>query len=146
MALFKSRFISVCPVWVQIFNLPPKLRSEFSNHLLLGLWRGKEKPNWSFLFKKNRFEIDLFLSYTLVIEGLGECSVNFLYINCDMPTMASVCMVQQFNGYYGCPYCYSGGVYQNRRMLYPVQENFIIRPNQEYLINAILWQSMECTY
>ena len=136
-ALFKSRFISVWPVWVQIFNLPPKLRSEFSNHLLLGLWQWKGKPNWSFLFKKISFEIDLFLSDKLVIEGLGECSANFLYLICDMPAMISVCMVQQFNGYYGCPYCYSGGVYQNRRMRYPVQEKLILRQNQEYLKNAM---------
>ena len=36
-ALFKSRKLSVWPIWVEV--LPPKLRSQFDN-LLLGLGKG----------------------------------------------------------------------------------------------------------
>ena len=50
--------------------------------------------------------------------------------------MAAVCLLQQFNGYYGCPYCYMEGLYCNHRMLYPVRENFKIRKNSEYFQNA----------
>ena len=35
--LFKSSKISVWPVWVQTFNLPPKLRGSFANMALLGV-------------------------------------------------------------------------------------------------------------
>ena len=40
----KSSKLSVWPFWVQVFNLPPKLRGAFSNLSLLGLWHGRSKP------------------------------------------------------------------------------------------------------
>ena len=60
-ALFKSRNLSVWPVWVEIFNLPPKIRGSFGNHVLLCLWRGVGKPDWNFLLKKISIEMELFL-------------------------------------------------------------------------------------
>ena len=48
--VFKSSKLSVWPIWVQMFNLQPKLRSAFSNLMLLGLWHGKSKPDF-----KNHF-------------------------------------------------------------------------------------------
>ena len=135
-ALFKSRKLSVWPIWVEVFNLPPKLRSKFDNHLLLGLWKGIEKPNWETLLKKTALEMELFLDKNMFFEGLGYCSVEFLYLICDMPAMALLCCVQQFNGYYGCPYCYIKGIHQNHRMLYPVSQGFVKRKNSEYNENA----------
>ena len=37
-SIFKSRKFSIWPFWLQVVNLPPKLRSSFKNNLLLGLW------------------------------------------------------------------------------------------------------------
>ena len=133
-ALFKSRNLFVWPVWVEIFNLPSKIRNSFCNNVLLCLWRGVGKPDWNFLLKKISIEMELSLQQKFFLDGLGECSLKFLI--CDMPAKASVCLLQQFNGYYGCPYCYMEGLYCNHRMLYPVRENFKIRKNSEYFQNA----------
>ena len=52
--------------------------------------------------------------------------------------MASVCMVQQFNGYYGCPYSYIHGSHQFNRMIYSVDEEITERANSDYEQNAAL--------
>ena len=137
-ALFKSRNFSLWPVWVEVFNLPEKIRSKFSNHALIGIWHGKSKPNWSFLLKKIAIEMELFLNLTVFVNDVGYCVFKFLFLVCDMPAMASVCLVQQFNGYFGCPYCYSRGVHKNKRMLYLVDEKVVERENSDYVRNAEL--------
>ena len=53
--LFKSRKLSVWPIWVQCQNLPPVLRSSFKNLALLGLWHGLSKPDWDFVLTKIYF-------------------------------------------------------------------------------------------
>ena len=50
--------------------------------------------------------------------------------------MASLCQVQQFNGYYGCPYCCIRGCHENRRMLFSVTESYRLRQNEQYKDNA----------
>ena len=135
-ALFKSRNFSIGPVWIQIFNLPEKLRGKFQNLALLGLWHGKSKPNWNFFNKKVCTEIELFVRGKAFIDNLGLCSFKFQYLICDMPAMASLCQVQQFNGYYGCPYCYIRGYHENRRMLYSVTKSYCLRQNEQYEENA----------
>ena len=50
--VFKSSKLAVWPIWVQIFNLPPKLRAAFSNLSLLGIWYGKSKPDFSKLLPR----------------------------------------------------------------------------------------------
>ena len=135
-ALFKSSSFSVWPVWFQIFNLPEKLGGKFSNHALLGLWHGKSKPNWEFFLKKISIEIECFLEYKTFIDGLGFCLFTLLFLICDMPAMAPLCCHVQFNGYYGCPYCYTKGVYFAKRMTYPVMEPVCRRENCDYEKNA----------
>ena len=137
-ALFKSRNFSVWPVWIEFFNLPEKIRGKFENHALLGIWKGKSKPNWAFFLKKVAIELEFFLNSTVFIAGLGLTAFKFLFLVCDMPAMASLCMVQQFNGYYGCPYCYIHGSHQFNRMIYSVDEEITERANSDYEQNAAL--------
>ena len=47
-------------------------------------------------------------------------------------------MVQQFNGYYGCPYCYIHGSHQFNQMIYSVDEEITERANSDYEQNAAL--------
>ena len=125
-ALFKSRSFWIWPVWIQIFNFPEKLRGKFQNLALLNLWHGKSKN------RKVCTEIELFVRGKAFIDNLGLCSFKFQYTICDMPVMASLCQVQQFNGYYGCPYCYIRGCHENRRILYSVNESYRLRRNEQY--------------
>ena len=139
-AVFTSRNFAVWPVWVEILNLPEKIKGIFSNHALVGMWHGRGKPNWDFLLKKVAIEIEIFLSNKVYVEKLGFCSFKFLFLVCDMPAKAAVCCVQQFNGYYGCPQCYIRGFHQNNRMIYKVNEPLILRIESDYLENARLKQ------
>ena len=137
-ALFKARNFSVWPVWIEIFNLPEKICGKFENHALLGIWKGKSKPNWAFFLKKVAIELEFFLNLIVFIAGLGLTAFKFLFLVCDMPAMASLCMAQQFNGYYGCPFCYIHGSHQFNRMIYSVNEEITERASSEYEQNAAL--------
>ena len=137
-ALFKSRNFSVSPVWIENFNLPEKVRGKFENHALLGIWKGNSKPNWAFFMKKVAIELESFLNSTVFIKGLGLTAFKFLFLVCDMPAIAPLCMVQQFNSYYGCPYCYIHGSHQFNRMIYSVDEEITERANSDYEQNAAL--------
>ena len=55
--VFKSKKLAVWPIWLQVFNLPPKLRLAFSNLCLLGLWHGKFKPDFTKLLPLVCFEL-----------------------------------------------------------------------------------------
>ena len=55
--VFKSSKLSVWPVWVQVYNLPPILRSNFCNLSLLGLWHGESKPGFSELLSSICLEL-----------------------------------------------------------------------------------------
>ena len=48
-AVFKSRNFALWPLWVEVLNLPEKIRGMFSNHALVGMWHARGKPNWDFL-------------------------------------------------------------------------------------------------
>ena len=43
----KSNKLSVWPLWVQIYNLSPVLRSSYANICLMGLWYGESKPDFN---------------------------------------------------------------------------------------------------
>ena len=69
--LFKSSKISVWPVWVQIFNLPPKLRGSFANMSLLGLWHGKSKSEFSKMLPLILFELESLNEAKMSLNDLG---------------------------------------------------------------------------
>ena len=49
--IFKSSNVSVWPIWVQTFNLPPVLRPSYSNICLLALWYGESMSDFEMLQK-----------------------------------------------------------------------------------------------
>jgi hypothetical protein len=48
-SFFKTTSDSIWPLHAVILNLPPMIRQSKSSSLLVGLWKGKKKPNWSTL-------------------------------------------------------------------------------------------------
>ena len=130
--VFKSSKLSVWPIWVQIFNLPPKLRSVFSNLSLLGLWHGKSKPDFSKLLPLVCFELDSLRDAKLHIDELGLLNFRVRSLVADMPaTACCLCMIQ-FNGYSSCPHCYIFGFSQIRRMLFSCNKEFKLRENLDF--------------
>ena len=48
-AIFKSSSISMWPVCITVFNLPPRIRMNSENILLAGLWVGPQKASMKLL-------------------------------------------------------------------------------------------------
>ena len=68
--IFKSSKLSVWPTWVQIFNLPPVLRSFYSNICLLALWYGESQPDFDDMLQRVCLELENF-SNGVLIEFIG---------------------------------------------------------------------------
>ena len=129
---FKSSKFSVWPIWVQVFNLPPKMRGAFSNLALLGLWHGKSKPDFAKLLPLMVFEIESLTESKLNIENLGTLRFRVRSFVADMPATACILCMVQFNEYSSCPHCYMKGFSKNRRMLFPVKKCFKLREAKDF--------------
>ena len=130
--IFKSSKISVWPIWVQIFNLPPMLRGAFCNLSLLGLWHGKAKPDFGKLLPILVYELESLIDAKLVVESLGLLKFRVRSIVADMPATACVLCMVQFNGYSSCPHCFIKGFSHNHRMLFPVKKAFKLRESVDF--------------
>ena len=130
--IFKSSKISVWPIWVQIFNLPPMLRGAFCNLSLLGLWQGKAKPDFGKLLPILVYELESLIDAKLVVESLGLLKFRVRSIVADMPATACVLCMVQFNGYSSCPHCFIKGFSHNHRMLFPVKKGFKLRESVDF--------------
>ena len=130
--VFKSSKFSVWPIWVQLYNLPPKLRGIFSNLCLLAMWHGKSKPEFHVLLPRIVLELESLFDANLEIEGLGVVSFWMRSIVADMPAAACVLCMNQFNGYFSCPHCFMKGLSKNHRMLFPATKSFVLRENLDF--------------
>ena len=131
--VFKSSKLSVWPVWVQVYNLPPILRSSFCNLSLLGLWHGESKPDFSELLSIICLELKTICNKIFNLKELGKIKFKIRSIVCDMPATAYVLCMKQHMGYSSCPNCFIKGFHQNRRMLFSVKKAFIMRDNESFL-------------
>ena len=88
---------------------------------------GKTKPDFNVFgpkiteqlmdFKSGLYSNKLKKHFAIVIKD---------YI-CDMIAKASTLNVVQFNGYFGRIYCYTRGIHENHRHLYPCEEPIVAR-------------------
>lgn len=109
-APFNSSPSSMWPIHVMVNELPVTLR--FQNLLLCGLWFGQRKPDM-FVF------LSAFVDRLLALGPImwkccrtGRNLYSRVYAVCciaDAPARASVLHRKQFNGYFGCPWCYQKG-------------------------------------
>ena len=128
-SVFKSRNISVWPVWVQMLNLPPLLRCSDKNMSLLALWHGEGKPDFKIFLDKIVYELKTALNRCFDFEGIGKASFVARSLVCDMPATAhSLCMSQHM-GYFSCTFCVMKGKRYNNRMLFPVKAAISLRTN-----------------
>lgn len=98
------------------------------------LWHGKGEPN----FKKMFSNIDKVITFNVKID---ECQYFyeariFLYIF-DLPALAKVACLTQFNGQFSCPKCYAPGEQiksgNGKCQIFPTHENFSLRTDSEWL-------------
>lgn len=123
--VFKSSTFSVWPIFLSINELSYKTRRKHT--LLVGLWFGKNKPSFRTFLKpfvdqcvdlsENGFE------WHFNGEELTS-RVFFVLISADSVARAPLQGLKQFNGQFGCPFCYNPGTHfktsgKFRKWIYP---------------------------
>lgn len=134
----KSSKSSMWPIQLIINELPPKLR--FRYILLAGIWITKCEPKAQFMnLYMNVFieQICDLMTKGIVINVNGK-KYNFVL----QPLCASVDSVArpimqnrvQFNGYFGCSWCYQYGEYAYGSMKYPfMDDDPLLRDHESYI-------------
>lgn len=111
----KSNNKQFWPVLLSLCEIPPKLRDSIENKLVFGVWIGEKKPNSNILFENLINQIEKINENGLTIRKNG---FNLMYklriygVLCDSPAKSLVINMNQFNGYYGCPYCLNPGLFK----------------------------------
>ncbi|KAL1470607.1 hypothetical protein MTO96_004558 [Rhipicephalus appendiculatus] len=103
--VFKASSSSVWPIQLLINELTPE--SQKKNSLIGGLWFGKHPDMLQFMSKF----VDELNAFGHIIwkhaETVMRSSLYAIFCCVDAPARASVCNMVQFNGLFGCPWCYS---------------------------------------
>ncbi|KAG0437206.1 hypothetical protein HPB47_017557 [Ixodes persulcatus] len=120
--VFNSNKSSLWPVQCVINELPVLTR--WSNVLLGGLWFGAGHPDMVMFLNEFVEEINRIGTIAWECDGhLIESRVQVICSCVDAPARAAVLNMKQYNGYYGCTWCFQKGTYLNGSMKYPVQED-----------------------
>lgn len=125
--IFALGRLSVWPVLATIVNFPTPIRYKKKNMLLLGLFSAVQKPadqvQWSYLMDPILQSIK---SYTVRFSttDVRLYDLKIRLIICDLPAQAALLCHIQFNGFFGCLFCYQKGEKLNEEDLKKV----LVRP------------------
>ncbi|KAG8177448.1 hypothetical protein JTE90_008632 [Oedothorax gibbosus] len=110
--VYKSTKNSLWPIQFRINEFPPEKRFLSENLMLAGLWFGKKEPNMQVFMKPFVQEM-----YDLYHNGFSwqhheeVIETKVITLNCVVDSVAKPTLqgTTQFNGHFGCNYCYHPG-------------------------------------
>lgn len=105
--MFSTKSDSFWPLQVVLLDFPLHVRQKIHNRILLSF--STAKPKWSDIL--STIHEDFSQSFSLIINNVTY-NFELKLFKCifDLPGLASICNVTQYNGEYGCPYCLHPGV------------------------------------
>eukprot|EP00734_Pompholyxophrys_sp_LG126_P000342 Pompholyxophrys_sp_v1_NODE_125_length_1742_cov_3.723770.p1 type:complete len:312 gc:universal NODE_125_length_1742_cov_3.723770:1472-537(-) len=114
--LYKSSRRSMWPIWGVYYDLPPESRYKRHNMTLLGVSYGSKPIMNRFLLPIVKVINKTFIDPMRLMVGDEEISYKVIVFNCvaDLPAKASLLNMHQYNGEYGCPYCFHPGTNTGR--------------------------------
>lgn len=142
--VFKSSQASMWLIQVLINELPPQLR--WTHGIIGGLWFGKGHPNMKLFMEVFVNELS-----ELSIDGIkwkdnNKIVESRVYTLCgcfDSPARCAVQNMNQFNGYFGCPWCLHPGVLVDGVVKYVnMEEDPELRTQRETL--KLMGKSSKC--
>ncbi|CAD6216535.1 GSCOCG00011351001-RA-CDS [Cotesia congregata] len=117
----KSSKASAWPVYLQFNELPPHLRKK--HMLLAGIFVDVSHPSLNLVLDPMIKELrELYTTGILWRTSDGrEVRSKFVVTTCivDSPARSLILRMKQFNGYYGCTFCYAKGEHQKHKHVYP---------------------------
>ena len=115
------------PVWIQIADLPPRLRMSRDNIVLAALYVGGGYPNWKEIAPELKGE----LLSGVEISGNGQFFRAFFKIKLlisDLGAKSHMLNMIKFNGYFGCHFCTAEGkTIGKTHAYYPFEQSGQIR-------------------
>ncbi|CAF1265868.1 unnamed protein product [Rotaria sp. Silwood1] len=117
-------------VTASIIEIPPPLRENQFNILLLSVWNAPVKPDADSLLK----EICDTIKQTLIVDDI-KFSVDILLFKADLPARALATKHVHHNGYYACLECDQEGVWceKARYVIYPYNQNSVNLRTSEHI-------------
>lgn len=120
---YKTSGYSYWPLSALVLDLPPNLRYNPENILLLSLWRGSSKPMWDFYLNSFLSSVPFDTPTNVKIGNISlTVTLSLSRAVFDLPALASILNVKQFNGKFGCIFCNHPGVSVERAWTYPYCE------------------------
>nr|XP_042912670.1 uncharacterized protein LOC122272752 [Parasteatoda tepidariorum] len=107
-AVYKSCKNTLWPIQFHLNELPLNERFDGCNTMLAGLWFGRKEPIMSTYFTPFIKEAIVLFEEGVSIAGITR-RVIFTSCVADSVAKAALQNIKQFNGKYGCPYCYHPG-------------------------------------
>lgn len=122
-----SSGVSGWPLYVQINELPPYLRSR--HMLLAGIFVDDRHPPMNVFMKPFIDEMNALYRTGIIWHPTPQVSSvtsKFIVIigTVDTPARPLLTRTKQFNGLYGCLYCYAEGMHAYGKRIYPVDQCF----------------------
>lgn len=112
MNVFNSNQYTAWPILLIQNYLPPSIRYNKDNIMVISLYYGKKKPTMANYFLPLAQELDKIDKYKIVLT-LEDKEITFtpIILSCclDLPAKASVQQINQYNGYNACTYCIHPG-------------------------------------
>ncbi|KAH6930649.1 hypothetical protein HPB50_016163 [Hyalomma asiaticum] len=104
--VFKSSASSIWPIQFLVNELPHA--SRIKNCLVAGLWFGRHHPDMSLFMGKFVEEVNNFGHLIWRVgSSVMKSAVHAICCCVDAPARAAVMNMVQFNGMFGCPWCYA---------------------------------------
>ncbi|CAF2985812.1 unnamed protein product, partial [Rotaria sp. Silwood2] len=107
-------------------EIPPPLRENVNNILLLGLWHSPVTPPCALLLNKIVDNIKLLIATginVVIKDEIIHFSLNVQLFNGDLPARAKVNRMVNHNGFYACSRC----LFEGERCLYPCGNHTIYK-------------------
>ncbi|XP_077547661.1 uncharacterized protein LOC144159876 [Haemaphysalis longicornis] len=130
--VFKSAKYSIWPVQLTLNELPPILRS--MNVMTPLLWYGNEHPNMMLLLQAFVTQLEVLNERGITWESADGTVHSKVFCVCccaDAPAKAAMQQMMQYNGYYGCSWCYHPGTKVDGVVKYCVSTPFADRTDEE---------------
>lgn len=119
--LFKSSKQALWPILLAVTSLPPGIRMNRDNIILAGVWQGPVKPPMDKILLPVLEKLEELKQHGIEVatpNGTKTVKTCLLMGVFDLIAKAMATNFVQFNGYYGCTYCFDKGVHISRRHLY----------------------------
>ncbi|XP_075264000.1 uncharacterized protein LOC142355849 [Convolutriloba macropyga] len=93
------------PVWVQLADLPPKIRMARNNIVLAALHVGATYPDWKQVVPLIQAEVISSIEIEVSDDLRYQSLFKFRLLIADLGAKNHMLNILKFNGYYGCHYC-----------------------------------------